>query len=539
MSETVSGGTAVRAGAKEWLGLAVLALPTLVLAVDVTVLFLALPHIGADLQPSSAQTLWIMDSYAFLVAGFLITMGTLGDRIGRRKLLMIGALAFGAASIIAAYAPSAELLIAARALLGVAGATLMPSTLALISNMFRDEKQLGLAIGIWTSVFSAGLALGPLVGGLLLEWFWWGSVFLLGAVVMVVLLVVGPMLLPEYKDTEAGRLDLVSVALSLATIIPVIYGIKDMATNGVDLVPVAVLVAGVVFGVVFVLRQRGMADPMLDLKLFRNRSFTVALSVMLLSLVATGGVYLIIAQYLQLVEGLTPLRAGLALLPAAIVMVISSVLAPGLAQRFGPGLVIGVGQLIAAVGYVLVSLVEPAGGLGFVVVGLAVLYFGGGPMMALGTGIIVGSAPPEKAGSAASVSETGTELGVALGVAILGSVGAAVYQGRMDDVNPAGVPAEALADAQDSLDKATAAAAGLPEQLGNAVLEPAKEALTGSLTVVAGIGAAMVAILGVLIMVTLRKNRDAPESDANADPQPADASSLDPTPGVPEPGRAG
>ncbi|MFD0200279.1 MULTISPECIES: MFS transporter [Saccharothrix] len=539
MSETVSGGTAVRAGAKEWLGLAVLALPTLVLAVDVTVLFLALPHIGADLQPSSAQTLWIMDSYAFLVAGFLITMGTLGDRIGRRKLLMIGALAFGAASIIAAYAPSAELLIAARALLGVAGATLMPSTLALISNMFRDEKQLGLAIGIWTSVFSAGLALGPLVGGLLLEWFWWGSVFLLGAVVMVVLLIVGPMLLPEYKDAEAGRLDLVSVVLSLATIIPVIYGIKDMATNGVDLVPVAVLVVGVVFGVVFVLRQRGMADPMLDLKLFRNRSFTVALSVMLLSLVATGGVYLIIAQYLQLVEGLTPLRAGLALLPAAIVMVISSVLAPGLAQRFGPGLVIGVGQLIAAVGYVLVSLVEPAGGLGFVVVGLAVLYFGGGPMMALGTGIIVGSAPPEKAGSAASVSETGTELGVALGVAVLGSVGAAVYQGRMDDVNPAGVPAEALTDAQDSLDKATAAAAGLPEQLGNAVLEPAKEALTGSLTVVAGIGAAMVAILGVLIMVTLRKNRDAPESDANADPQPADASSLDATPGVPEPGRAG
>ncbi len=219
--------TAIGAGRREWIGLAVLTLPTLLLALDESVLFLALPRLGSDLAPSSAQLLWIMDIYGFMIAGFLVTMGTLGDRIGRRRLLLLGAAGFGVASVVAAYSTSPEMLIVTRALLGIAGATLMPSTLALISNMFRDPQQRSLAIGGWMAAFTGGFMIGPLIGGTLLEHFWWGSVFLMGVPVMALLLAVGPVLLPEYRAAEAGRLDLVSVALSLAAILPVIYGLKQ------------------------------------------------------------------------------------------------------------------------------------------------------------------------------------------------------------------------------------------------------------------------------------------------------------------------
>ena len=272
---------AERAGRRQWIGLGVLALPTLLLALDMSVLYLALPHLAADLAPSSTQLLWIMDIYGFMIAGFLVTMGTLGDRIGRRRLLLIGAAAFGAASVFAAYSSSAEMLIAARTLLGVAGATLMPSTLALISNMFKDPKQRAVAIAVWMSCFMGGTAIGPVVGGVMLQVFWWGSVFLIGVPVMVVLLVASPLLLPEYRDRSAGRLDLASVALSLATILPIIYGLKELAKDGLAVGPLAAIAAGAVVGVVFLRRQRRLDDPMLDLTLFQNRSFSAGLGVML------------------------------------------------------------------------------------------------------------------------------------------------------------------------------------------------------------------------------------------------------------------
>src|SRR5829696_7619884 len=207
----MSAGSAPSAGRREWIGLAVLALPTLLIGLDMTALHLAVPSLSADLAPTSTQLLWITDSYGFMIAGFLITMGTLGDRIGRRRLLLIGSAAFALASAAAAYASSAAMLIAARGLLGIAGATVMPSTLALISNMFRDPRQRGAAIGAWLSTFTVGIAIGPVVGGALLEWFWWGSVFLLGVPVMALLLALAPVLLPENADAGAGRPDLTSV----------------------------------------------------------------------------------------------------------------------------------------------------------------------------------------------------------------------------------------------------------------------------------------------------------------------------------------
>src|SRR5215218_5423077 len=221
-------------------------------AVGEHVLELAVPKLSADLKPTSSQLLWIMDAYGFLLTGFLITMGTLGDRIGRRRLLVIGAAAFGAASVLAAFSTSAETLIAARGLLGIAGATLAPSTLSLIRNMFRDDHQRTVAIGIWVTSFSVGAAIGPLVGGALLEFFWWGSVFLVAVPVMVLLLAVGPRLLPEYRDPQPGRFDPLSVALSLFAVLAVIYGVKTVASDGVACAGVAAALAGLASGAAFV-----------------------------------------------------------------------------------------------------------------------------------------------------------------------------------------------------------------------------------------------------------------------------------------------
>ncbi|MCC8243261.1 MFS transporter [Saccharothrix luteola] len=490
-----------RAGAKEWLGLAVLALPTLLLSVDATVLYLALPHLGADLRPSGTETLWIIDVYGFMIAGFLITMGTLGDRIGRRKLLMIGALAFGAASVAAAYATDPALLIGARALLGVAGATLMPSTLALITNMFHDPGQRGVAIGVWAACFSAGVAAGPLIGGALLELFWWGSVFLLAVPVMVVLLVTAPILLPESRDPEPGRLDLVSVLLSLAAILPVIYGLKVVAADGFGLGAVAAVVVGLVFAVLFVRRQKSLPDPLLDVRLFARPAFLGALLALLVGLAVVGVVYMFVTQYLQMVDGRSPLAAGLWLLPSAVAMIVSSMAAPALAKRFAAGKLVAAALLVSAVGYLLLAFVDGPGGLALVVSGLVVVYLGIGPMMALGTDLVVGAAPAERAGSAAAMSETSMEFGLALGVAVLGSVGTAVYRSEL----PEGMPADAV----ESL--AGALAVG-----GADVVEAARSAFTSGLNVV-GLVSAVATVAIAVVTAVLVRGSSAPDHEPVAE----------------------
>ncbi|MFI0354882.1 MFS transporter [Actinomadura sp. 9N407] len=492
---------APRAGRKDWIGLAVLTLPTLLIAMDMTVLHLAVPALTADLRPSTSQMLWIMDIYGFLVAGLLITMGTLGDRIGRRRLLLIGAAAFGAASALAAFSTSAEMLIATRALLGIAGATLMPSTLSLIRDMFHDAAQRTVAISVWMTAFAVGGALGPLLGGFLLEYFWWGSAFLIGVPVMAVLLVLGPVLLPEHRDAGAGRLDLTSALLSLTAILSVVYSLKLVAEHGIGARPAAFLTAGLIVGAVFIRRQGTLDEPLLDLELFRDRTFSASAALLTFGILVMAGSALFTVQYLQLVHGFSPLRAGLWSLPNAAGLMAGAMTAPALAARIRPGLVIAGGLVIAAIGLASLTLVSADAGLWILVTASAVMGAGLGPMAVLGTDLIVGAAPPEGAGAASAISETSTELGAGLGIAVLGSIGFGVYRSQISDTMPAGVPGEA---ARESLGGAVAVAAELPGPAGAELLTAAREAFVVGLHATAMVGAGVAVLLAVLAATLLR-----------------------------------
>lgn len=413
-------GAAVSA-TRAWLGLATLTLPLFVLALDVSVLFLASPRIAAALAPTDVEMLWIMDVYGFLIAGFLVPMGNLGDRIGRRRLLMIGATAFAAASVLAAFAPGAGWLIAARAVLGVAGATLMPSTLALISALFRDPRRRATAIGIWMATFSAGVALGPIIGGVLLERFWWGAVFLLAVPVMAVLVIVAPVLLPETRDPAARPIDVASVALLLGALIPLVWALKEIAAGGAPAGVLAALLAGGAAGWLFLRRQARSPAPLVDLALFRGTRFRVAISILLLGILAANGVNYLYPQVLQTVHGLSPLAAGLWTVPVAAAAVLASVVAPWLAGRIGAMPVLAVGSVVATGGFALVAWAASGGGLGMLVPASMLTVAGLAPLGVLTTDLVVGSAPDERAGAAAALSETSGELGVGLGVAIAGS----------------------------------------------------------------------------------------------------------------------
>ncbi|MFD2082407.1 MFS transporter, DHA2 family, multidrug resistance protein [Actinopolymorpha cephalotaxi] len=512
-----------RASRREWIGLAVLALPTLLLSLDMSVLYLALPHMSEDLGATATQQLWIMDVYSFMIAGFLVTMGTLGDRIGRRRLLMIGGTAFAVASVLAAYSTSAEMLISTRALLGVAGATLMPSTLSLIGTMFRDQHQRGVAIAVWMTCFMVGMTVGPLVGGVLLQNFWWGSAFLLGVPVMALLLATAPALLPEFRDEQAGRIDLASVALSLATVLPAVYGLKELAHGGWHTGPALAVLVGLVFGVLFCRRQVHLDDPLLDLELFRSRRFSTALCMNFGGAIVMAGTFLLISQYLQLVAGMSPLRAGLATVPVNVAMAISSMLTPQLARRFRPAVVSAGGFALAALGLVVVALAAggSAGsyGLAALLVGFALTSVGIAAPSALGVNLIVGAAPPTKAGAASGMSETSGELGVALGVATLGSIAAAFYVARVDV--PAGVPAAAADAARESLPGAVVTAGGLPEPLAAALLGSARSAFTGGLAIAAVVGAVVLTAVAVVSGVMFRHLRSYGDEAAAASGAPA------------------
>ena len=487
------------AGRREWIGLALIALPCAVYAMDLTVLNLALPAISADLRPTPSQLLWIVDIYGFLVAGFLITMGTLGDRIGRRRLLLIGAAAFAMASALAAFARSAEALIVLRALLGVAGATLAPSTLSLIRNMFHDERQRQFAIGIWITAFSVGSAIGPLAGGLLLQWFAWGSVFLAAVPVMLLLLLLGPSWLPEYRDEQASHLDLPSVALSLTAVLALIWSLKHAADSGPSMAAGAALVIGVATSALFVQRQGRLAYPLLDLSLFRRTAFSAALTTYALSCLAMFGVYIFITQYLQGVLDLSPLAAGLATVPWALSFVVGSLLAPRLARRWPTHRLLTGALLMASAGFALLLASHDLRTLPVLIMATILMSLGMAPVFTIGTEIVVTSAPPERAGAASAMAETASEFSGACGIAIFGSLGTLLYRERLLATLPADIPAESATAASASLGGALAAASALPDSLGVGLREAARLAFTDALHATAAAGALLLLIAAVLV----------------------------------------
>ncbi len=516
----MTSGAAVpaKAGRREWIGLAVLALPCLVYSMDLTVLHLAVPQLSADLRPSSAQLLWIIDIYGFIVAGSLITMGTLGDRIGRRRLLFAGAVAFAVGSLAAAFSPTSETLIVSRALLGFAGATLAPSTLSLIRNMFLDPRQRTTAVAVWVTSFSVGGAIGPIVGGVLLEFFWWGSVFLINIPVMLLLLALGPFLLPEYRDPEAGRPDVPSALLSLVAILLVIFGLKEFAGHGIGVLPVASVLAGIALGWVFVRRQQRLDDPLVDLALFRARGFSAALATYGSGMLVMFGGFLFLPQYLQLVLGLSPLEAGIWTLPWAFGFIVGSMVTPKIAQRVRHGVIIAVGLLLASVGFALFTRLQADSSPAAIILGSVLFSLGLAPLFTLTIDLIVGSAPPERAGAASAISETSAEFSGAFGIALYGSIGAAIYRRAMDGAGLEGIPAEATQAARDTLGAAVAAAGTLPSPLDARLLGVAHEAFLDGLHLTSAISAVGGVVLAGFVVVALRGVRPASEGTAVEEP---------------------
>ena len=494
-----------KAGSREWIGLAVIALPCLLYSMDLTVLNLAVPQLSEELKPSASQLLWIIDIYGFFVAGSLIIMGNLGDRIGRRKLLMIGALAFGLASIFAAFATNAVMLILARAVLGVAGATLAPSTLSLIRNMFLDPAQRTTAIGIWVASYSIGGVIGPLFGGVLLEHFWWGSVFLANVPIMILLLVLAPILLPEFRDPAATRLDLLSAVLSLVAVLAVIYGLKQFAEYGTGWRPVLSVLIGIVLAFAFARRQRHLNDPLIDLTLFRSPTFSASLAVYMLGVLVAFGFFLFIAQYLQLVLGMSPLAAGLWTAPSGLAFMLSSMLAPRFVRTLQPSHVMAGGLVIAALACLMLSLIGTDYGFAWLIAGFIVLSLGLAPVFTLATDFVVTSAPPERAGAAAAISETSAEMGGALGIALLGSLMSAIYRSAMTGVIPEGTPADAVEAALGTLGGAVAVAGDLPPETGAAMLTTARLVFTGALATTAIVSAFIALAAAALAILMMRR----------------------------------
>ncbi|MEV8421776.1 MFS transporter [Streptomyces niveus] len=484
-----------RAGRREWTALAVLSLPAMLITLDNTVLHLAVPHLNASLNPSGLQLLWAVDIYSFLIASLLIIAGTLGDRIGRRRLLLIGAVGFGVASLLTAFSSSAEMLIVSRALLGIAGATLTPSSMSLIRNLFHDARQRTVALSVWITCFLVGGAIGPLVGGVMLEHFWWGSVFLLSVPAMVLLLILGPVLLPEYRDPRPGTIDFASMGLLVLSLLASVYGLKKLAAEGIAPVPALILLAGLALGVWFVVRQRGLTHPLLDMGLFRERTFSASLGGMGLALFAMSGSQFFIAQYLQMVVGLSPLEAGLASLPGSLGGVAGSLFAPVALRWMRAAYVMTGGLVIAAAGFVVLAQAGADSGPATVMVALGLLNIGVSPTVVLGTDMMLNSAPPEKAGAVSAISDTSHELGLGLGIAVLGSVGGAVYSNQVSGELPVGLSEGATASIRDSIGNAVDEISRLPEGLGTAALEAAREAFTHGLVLVS-------VVCGVLTVLT-------------------------------------
>ncbi|WP_051325692.1 MFS transporter [Glycomyces tenuis] len=484
---------------RQWAALAVLVLPVLLISIDMTVLGFAVPFLSEDLAPTSSQLLWIVDVYGFVLAGLLVTMGSIADRIGRRRLLIIGAAAFAAASVAAAYAPTAEALIAARALLGLAGATLMPTTLGLMRNLFTDDRQRLFAIAVWGTGFSAGSAAGPVLGGWLLEHFWWGSVFLMAAPVSLAVLVAAPLLLPESRNAEPGPVDWGGVVLSFLAMFPFVYGVKSFAEHGLSAVAVGAIGLGAVAAWLFVRRQRRLDHPLIDVALFGLRRFSASIATNFTIVFALISSLFLLTQYLQLVLGYSPMRAGLLLLPGMAVSIAAGLVAVRLSERFGLVRIIVGGLGFVIVGFGALAFIGVESGALLVVGAFVLISVGAGLVQTVTNDAIIAAAPAERAGAAAAISETAYELGGAMGVALLGSVATGIYRSELDAA-PGGAPEAA----KETLGEAAHVAETLPAEAGEALMDAARTAFTDGLRATSVIGAVLVAVALVFVGRALR-----------------------------------
>ena len=494
-----------RAGRREWAALVVLMLPVLLISLDNTVLSFAVPQLTQALAPTSAQLLWILDIYPLVLASLLVTMGTLGDRLGRRRLLLIGTAGFALMGLYAAFAPSAAHLIAARALRGVFGAMLMPSTLSLLRNLFVDAGQRRLAIAIWAAGFAGGAALGPIVGGVLLEHFAWNSVFLMTQPLAWLLLLAGPLLLPESRTPVAGRIDVLSIGMSALAMLGVVWGIKGIAHDGLSFDAVGMLALGVGVGVAFVRRQLASADPLLDVRLFDNRVFSASIAANFLSIFAWAGLVFYLSQYLQLILGLDPLDAGLHLLPGAVASIVMGLLAVRLARRLPLHVLVPAGIALSASGYALAATLTTTSSPTVIVVIFALVGMGAGLAETLTNDAILANAPADRAGAASGLSETAYELGTSLGVALLGSALTALY--RTDLLVPAGVSVQDADRAAQTLGGAADVAAGLPAALGDALVAASHDAFMHGVQLTSLLAAIVCAVTAAAVAPLLAPRR--------------------------------
>ncbi|HWH94585.1 MAG TPA: MFS transporter [Baekduia sp.] len=490
-----------RAGRREWVGVAALALPCMLVVMDLSVLFLAVPSLSADLHPSSTELLWITDVYGFLIAGALIAMGALGDRIGRRKVLLYGSAAFGAASILASLATTPEMLIAARGIQGIAGATLIPSTMSLLFAMFPHEDDRMKAIGFISAGFTSGAALGPILGGLLLDVSTWHAVFLINVPAMLAVLFFVPRYVPEFANPAAPRVDLRSAGLLMLAVLPATYGVKRFARGTGGGLDALLIVFGVGVGALFLLRQQRIANPLVDLSLFRIRLFSVPLAAMVLTTFAMFGTFFFVSQYFQLVLGLDPLPAALWGLPGVVGMTLGTmVIVPKLSTRYRPGPLMASGAGLMAVGLAALSAVDASTPPLVASLVIAIFQIGVAPLITLGNNLILSAAPPAATGQASGTSQTLNELGGALGIAVLGSVGTALYRGQIDNAPSGGVSAGDAHAVHDTLAGATSVAAHLPPSL----LDAAQTAFTHGMSVVALVTAGLMLAVAALLAVAFR-----------------------------------
>jgi EmrB/QacA subfamily drug resistance transporter len=490
------------ADSRRWWALAVLCLSLVLITLDNTVLNVALPTLVRDLHASTSQLQWIVDSYQLVFAGLLFSAGSMADRYGRKGTLQLGLVVFGVGTLAAAFAGNAGMLIATRAFMGIGGALIMPSTLSILGDVFPDPSERTRAIAIWAAMAAVGIALGPVLGGLLLAHFSWGSIFLVNVPIVVAALTGGAVLLPKSKDPAPGRMDLVGSALSIATLMALVFAVIEGPGKGwTSPTVLGVGGAGLALLAGFVAWESHSDHPMLDLALFRDRRFTGGAVTLTLLYFSGLGTYFLYTQHLQFVLGYSALRAGIYTVPFAITLVIFSLQTPRAVRRLGTGRVAGAGLLLLTVGTLFRSGADAHTGFWVLLVSLVIVAAGVGSTIAPSTTAIMSSLSPHQAGVGSAINDAARQVGAALGVAVLGSVWASSYSHSLAaPALRAAVAPGALQASRSSVGAAIAVAHTLPGASGSNLVSAAKEAFVHGSNV-ANIVAALVAIGGSILAV--------------------------------------